>query len=1218
MIEMDSCTNSLRVGQINLQKSKAGSAELNRRSYQIALVTEPYVYKGNVKLLDSRAGTVTARPNISPRACVRCSVDHWPVVRFTDRDIATIVTRVDNKDVYFSSVYLDIEKDVVYEPMKALVTFCNSRGLPLVLGLDSNAHSTAWGADEDNERGVQLEAFFISVGLTVVNVGSVRTFASTRASSNIDVTVANQATRDMTLADWKVRLDESFSDHRYIEFTCGKYEPTGEESRDLRKADWNCFREQLENSRERTEMEELTLWDAYWLLEGEDGLVRASEIFMNETTTALDAACPKSKVARRKPNSWWNEDLERSRKAIRSLARKRHRNEFRKWQYNEARQQHTKLIDKAKRRSWRAFCSNAESAKDVSQIIRSLTAKPARVVGLLQHEERRTETPEEAIDLLMKVHFPGSTTAGPRCENETQEALEGELLDYMTAKVVREAMRSFGPKKAPGPDGFHPMVLQNLSDSSVEIMTKMYRASLRRGVIPMAWREMKVIFLPKDGKDDYSSPKAYRPITLSSFVLKTVERVVLWYLLERVISMPLPNQHAYTAGLSTETALSTFVDAVEKAIHRGQYVLAVSLDCSGAFDRISFKSAEDALERHNVPDMITRWYSTLLRNRRVTAELQGATKTVVPGRGTPQGGILSPLVWNLIIDSLLRNFSNGPVKAIGYADDTLLYVTGVDPVVMASFMQEALDHTMNWGQENGLSFNPTKTTTVLFTRSRRRVREPKLLMDGKPLEYSDDMKYLGVLIQKRLSWTGHAKERSQKAGKLLNMVRSIIGSNWGLDPDKILWTHTAIARPKVGYAAMVWATGVGDTASKKLELIQRKTLLGVSASMRSTPTTAMEAIIGLPPLDLFLKGEALKARLRTRKLMQDTWDGVGHTVNKSVAKGHRKLLDDILKQIVDLDAIEDRPNGRSMVEWRKLVENSLEMFTDGAWHDGYMGFGWALYDGPSMVAAGSGHAGAGSPYRAELQGISDALLWLISNPERLKDRNLRLISDSKSAVEALKAPKIKDAKTQEILDEAMMLMTLGDIELKWVRKDEDERSNLPDALAKRASKGEHTNGIVEGKLAGRYHARDKNTNCTTVMQKEAKGLVNQHMAIQWQKRWDRKAPPTTKQIFPFVNTGGIKRLRSCSRKQLNDLFQFGTGHGLFGGHLKHWLQIDETCQLCLEGDETSAHLLWECPALAWWRETSTADDAVGKILELAKLKPVAEMLQENGKRIGRR
>ncbi len=98
---------------------------------------------------------------------------------------------------------------------------------------------------------------------------------------------------------------------------------------------------------------------------------------------------------------------------------------------------------------------------------------------------------------------------------------------------------------------------------------------------------MKVVFFPKTGKYDYSVPKAYRRITLLNFLFKSMERV---FLSERAIALPLLNQHTSTRGLGTET----FTDLVESVFHRGEKSLVVSLDCSRAFDRIKFSSAEES------------------------------------------------------------------------------------------------------------------------------------------------------------------------------------------------------------------------------------------------------------------------------------------------------------------------------------------------------------------------------------------------------------------------------------------------------------------------------------------------------------------------------------------------------------------------------------------------------------------------------------------------
>ncbi len=66
-------------------------------------------------------------------------------------------------------------------------------------------------------------------------------------------------------------------------------------------------------------------------------------------------------------------------------------------------------------------------------------------------------------------------------------------------------------------------------------ITELYRGMIRTGHTPAVLRKMEVVILPKVGKSDYAEPKAYRPITLSSFLLKGLEGIMQWFLLERVI-----------------------------------------------------------------------------------------------------------------------------------------------------------------------------------------------------------------------------------------------------------------------------------------------------------------------------------------------------------------------------------------------------------------------------------------------------------------------------------------------------------------------------------------------------------------------------------------------------------------------------------------------------------------------------------------------------------
>jgi retron-type reverse transcriptase len=151
--------------------------------------------------------------------------------------------------------------------------------------------------------------------------------------------------------------------------------------------------------------------------------------------------------------------------------------------------------------------------------------------------------------------------------------------------------------------------------------------------------------------------------------------VIQWGILELYIKKPLVNQHAYTKGLSTETAVSQVVDIIEGAVLNKQKCLAVSLDCSGAFDKIKFTSAVEAMKAFGIPVCIQIWYDFMLRNRLITADIQGVKKTIKPAMGSPQGGVLSPFIWNMIIDSLLSKFTaSNPIHAVGYADDVILLI----------------------------------------------------------------------------------------------------------------------------------------------------------------------------------------------------------------------------------------------------------------------------------------------------------------------------------------------------------------------------------------------------------------------------------------------------------------------------------------------------------------------------------------------------------------
>jgi hypothetical protein len=77
--------------------------------------------------------------------------------------------------------------------------------------------------------------------------------------------------------------------------------------------------------------------------------------------------------------------------------------------------------------------------------------------------------------------------------------------------------------KSPGEDGIFPAVLQQGREILIPYLIKTFRAWLATGYVPTSWRQVKVVFIPKPGRNSYCGPKDFRPISLTSFLLKTLK-----------------------------------------------------------------------------------------------------------------------------------------------------------------------------------------------------------------------------------------------------------------------------------------------------------------------------------------------------------------------------------------------------------------------------------------------------------------------------------------------------------------------------------------------------------------------------------------------------------------------------------------------------------------------------------------------------------------------
>ena len=222
---------------------------------------------------------------------------------------------------------------------------------------------------------------------------------------------------------------------------------------------------------------------------------------------------------------------------------------------------------------------------------------------------------------------------------------------------MTDIIKTLEPLKAPGLDGIQAILLKHSSDIVMRAIINIFQASHKLGHIPKVLRETTGVFIPKTGKKDYCDPKAYCTITLSSIFTKLQEKLILWHLEHdlNVDDVKEKRLFGFRRGCSTGSALHKIICKIEKRIARKGYVMGTFLDIEGAFDNISFQAIKTALHNTVMHSSVANWILNMVINRYVFLSYGGATRRLRVARGSSQGGVLSPFLWNLVVDSLLKS-----------------------------------------------------------------------------------------------------------------------------------------------------------------------------------------------------------------------------------------------------------------------------------------------------------------------------------------------------------------------------------------------------------------------------------------------------------------------------------------------------------------------------------------------------------------------------------
>ena len=224
--------------------------------------------------------------------------------------------------------------------------------------------------------------------------------------------------------------------------------------------------------------------------------------------------------------------------------------------------------------------------------------------------------PQKMAEILSLQYKTVFTT--PRIRGPTIPTIPlSTLLDNVSMKTedMVLALKSISTWSAAGPDGISAWFLKYYADDIAPALTLLWKMSVETGIMPDDINLAYITPIFKGG--DKSDPANYRPVALTNHITKAFERVVKQEILSHLVDNQLlnPTQHGFTAGRSTLTNLIEYYESILLLLEHHQYVDAIYLDYSKAFDKCDHNIILDKLEGLGITGKLNKWISVFLKRR---------------------------------------------------------------------------------------------------------------------------------------------------------------------------------------------------------------------------------------------------------------------------------------------------------------------------------------------------------------------------------------------------------------------------------------------------------------------------------------------------------------------------------------------------------------------------------------------------------------------------
>lgn len=837
----DKATNkSLLILQFNANGIKNHLNELQTVLYNsridLALITETHltkysnIYIPGYKFLKTDHPDNTAHGGVA--IIIKNSIQFQPLPHFCFDYLQScaLILKLNNIPITIAAIYSPPKHKIT---IQNYTNYFNSIHNNCIIGGDFNAKHHSWGCRANNPRGQVLHNFVTRGNLKVLAPPG-PTYWPTSARKNPDILDIFITKIPNNIHCTTENILDLNSDHSSVLLTLNVSPPLRQESPKLFNHTTNKIKfHDIVDQQIKLNIK----------LKSYDDL----DLAVNNLTNLIQTAAWSSTVTSLNPSKTpaipvHIREIIVEKRRSRALYQ-RTRLPSHKQKYNKLANHLKKLLAKFKTKSLESFLTNLSNDGSLWKATKNACKTKTPNVPIKKNDGSFAISDTDKAELfklhLSEIFQPHPDIASPNNINSVEEFLNSPLpvahpVKHFTPNEVKYAIDKYPLKKSPGFDHITAEVARCLPKKAIIHLTHLFNSVLRLSYFPTLWKFSIIILVPKPNKPP-DSISSYRPISLLPFFAKILERLLLKRILPCLtINSILPNsQFGFRSTHSTIHQVHRVVDAISYALEKKLYCTCVFLDISQAFDRVWHHGLLFKLKKflHPVYFLIIKSY---LSDRYFSTRFGETLSSIAKiSAGVPQGGILSPVLYNIYASD--QPTSPNTLVA-DYADDKAIISVNNDPVIASRHLQNHLSLMEEWYTNWRLKINQSKSVHCTFTL--RPTLCPAVSIHGISIPNHQTVKYLGLTLDRRLTWAHHIKSKRVNLNSRLRLLKTFINNNKYTNINTKLLIYKSLIKPVWTYGIQLW----GNAKKSNINKIQTFQNLALRKLLNAPPYVSNHTI----------------------------------------------------------------------------------------------------------------------------------------------------------------------------------------------------------------------------------------------------------------------------------------------------------------------------------------------------------------------------------------